>query len=154
MSIILLEFFLFLEKNNSSFEKMKNELIILEQNNFQRTIIEQNIDKIIYLKLKENNLKRNTNIFVAQKEINQKLLNYLKDKASATNFFLENEKKLSLDYLNSNSVVSIFQTKNIIYSEYVFTSNYSKTQNISQKMGNDFKIYLKIPIDYFVRVIT
>lgn len=153
MLLILLELNIFLQKNNLSFEKTKNELIKLEEANKKRTIMEENIDKIIFLKLEENLKKNNSNIFDVQKEINSFILNYLKEKAKATNLFLENEKNLSLNYLNENSVVSIIKIKNITYSEYVFTSNVSKTNNISSKIGNEIKVNFKIPIDYSIKVV-
>ncbi|MDD3084248.1 MAG: hypothetical protein PHP82_04460, partial [Candidatus ainarchaeum sp.] len=48
MLLILLELNIFLQKNDLSFEKTKNELIKLEEANKKRTIMEENIDKIIF----------------------------------------------------------------------------------------------------------
>ncbi len=151
--IIILELSIFLQKNESDFEKTKNELIKLEESNKQRTIIEENIDKIIKIKLEEQILKNNSNIFVAQKEINTKLFEYLKERAKATDIFFENEKELSIEYLNQNSVISIIQIKDITYAEYFFTSNILKTNIVSSKIGNKIKVFFRIPVDYTIKVV-
>jgi len=67
--------------------------------------------------------------------------------------FLENEHELSLDFLNQTTSLELFETKNIKYAQFVFTSNISKNKNISKVFGKNFKIIFKIPINYSKKVI-
>lgn len=154
ITIVLINFCLILQNNSISFKEIKNELIAIEEASKERTLIENNVDKIISKKIEEIIFLEETNVTNAQNKINSRLLEYLTGKAFATDFFLENEKTLTLNYLNENSVVIIFKTKEMSYIEYSYTSNITKTKNVSSKLGKKLKLFFVIPIGYSQKVIN
>jgi hypothetical protein len=153
MMLIILELNVFLTKENNEFEKIKNELMIIENASKERVIMEENVDKIINFILEKNVGNNTTNIFLVRNEINSNLFNYLKNRAKATNIFGEKEKDLTLNFLNENSVVSIIKIDGITYSEYSFTSDITKTNIVNSKLGNNLILEYRIPIDYIMRVV-
>jgi len=154
MVLFLLELSIIFNENNFILSETKTDLIVLEQANTERTIIENNVDRIITNKLIEQLEKENLNVLIAQNEINSALLNYLQSRARKSNLFLEESDPLDLFYLNQNSVVVLLQVKGVSYGEYVFSSNELKTNNISRLLGDKIKIQYKLPIEYFVSVIV
>jgi len=145
MIIILLFFIPSITNNTNELEKTKNELIIAEEANKERTLIENNTDKIIYAKLNEQIGTQNFQVLLAQNEINYALEKYLRNKTSATTILGQKIGETTKDFLNENSSVAIFQTKEIIYAEYVFTSNLTKNTTVSVKLGNKIINQFQIP---------
>ena len=90
MLVVLLFFCIGNNENHFVFEQTKNELMKAEQANKERTLLENNTDKIISTKLDEQIILRNYNVASAQLAINTALANYLKGKANATSAFFEN----------------------------------------------------------------
>jgi hypothetical protein len=153
MMLIILELNVFLTKENNEFEKIKNELMIIENASKERVIMEENVDKIINFILEKNVGNNTTNIFLVRNEINSNLFDYLKNRAKSSNIFGEKEKYLTLNFLNENSVVSIIKIDGITYSEYSFTSDITKTNIVNSKLGNNLILEYRIPIDYIMRVV-
>jgi len=133
--------------------KIINQLIEIEYYACQKTILENNVDNLIEFKLNEQLNSSNFDLIFAKQKVNQTLLTFLKNKASQSDMFLENEHELSLDFLNQTTSLELFETKNIKYAQFVFTSNISKNKNISKVFGKNFKIIFKIPINYSKKVI-
>ena len=152
MILFLFELSIIFNENDFVLNEVETDLIALEQANKERTIIENNVDKILSLKLREQLLKENFNVLVAQHEINLSLLRYLHSRASKSNLFLDETGSLDLSYLNRNSVVVLLQVNGISYGEYVLSSNELKTNNVSKLLGDKIKVQYKLPIEYVVRV--
>ena len=153
MSIIILEYSLFFISQQSLFSQTKLELIALENASKDRTIIENNVDKIIYQSLLEIILLEKTNIPTSKDIINTNLLNYLKNKAYATDILLQNPHTLTLSYLNNSTKLVIYKSDQISHVDYYFTTNESLTNNISTELGNSIKLIFKIPQYYTQKVI-
>ena len=151
--LILVSFSIFSAQTNNKITKMKNDLIILENASKERTIIENNVDRIIQIKLLEQVEKENYNLILIQTEINSSLLKYLKNKTVATNMFFENSSPLTLEYLMLNSTAYLLEIKGIKYAEYSYTSLPLMNSIVSAKLGNGTIIHFKIPIGYSTKVI-
>ncbi|MEI7961758.1 MAG: hypothetical protein WCI04_05475 [archaeon] len=135
-------------QNSFTLEQTKNELLKAEIANKERTLLENGFDKIVRIKLTEQVMKRNFNVINAQNEINQKLANYLKQKAYASTIFYEKIGETTTDFLNQNSSVQILQGEGIIYAEYSFTSSFLKNTTVGKKLGNKIITYFEVPIGY------
>jgi hypothetical protein len=153
MLLFLLELSIIFNNSNFILSETKTDLIALEQANRERTIIENNVDKIITNKLTEQLEKENLNVLIAQTEINLFLLTYLQTRAKRSNLFLEEGGDIDLFYLNQNTVVVLLQVEGVSYGEYVFSSNELKTNNVSKLIGDTIKVQYKLPIEYFASVI-
>jgi len=145
MIVVLLYFIPSIQNNSHSFEKIKNELIIAEEANKERTLLENNTDKIIYAKLSEQITNQNFKVALAQNEINTALAKYLRGKTKASTILNQTLGEATTQFLNENSSVAIFQTKEITYAEYVFTSSPTKSTTVSAKEGNEIITYFQIP---------
>jgi len=154
MILILLLFGTTIQKDQEQLEKIKNELIIAEQANKEKTLLENNTDKIIKTKLIEQTENKNFNTAKAQNEINTALENYLQGKAVATTIFGEKIGELTKEFLKENSSVMILQTNGKTYAEYVFTSNTSKNTTVSSKLGNKIITYFEIPAGHTTRIMN
>jgi hypothetical protein len=153
MSLILFQANYGLQKSFFETEKTKNELIKAEQANKERTLLENNTDKIIYIKLLEQIITKNYNRIKARNEINIALENYLKNKAEAKTIYGEKTGEITLDCLNENSEVFILPAKHVVYAEYAYTSDKTKTNIVGKKLGNEIKTEFKIPIGSTTRLI-
>ena len=153
MLIVLLYLGLALGNHQFELEKVKNELIIAEISNKEKTLLENNTDKIIRTKLEEQIILKNYNLIRAQNEINSALSNYFKGKASAMSIFNENLGEATTFFLNQNSSVAIFEGEGITYAEYSFTSSLLKNTTVSVKLGNKIITYFQIPIGYIIKII-
>ncbi|MFA5763732.1 MAG: hypothetical protein WC915_02880 [archaeon] len=140
------------ETQNTS-KKTNIELIAIENASKDRTILENNVDKIIYQSLLEIVLLEKTNIPTSKNNINSKLLNYLKNKAFATNILLQTPHTLTLSYLNNSTQLEIYKSNQISYVNYYFTTGEFLTNNISTEFGNSIKLIFKIPRNYTQKVI-
>jgi hypothetical protein len=138
----------------SNIDSLKNNLIIVEDASMKRTILENNVDKIIEVELNRQIEKENYNLILIQTEINLSLLKYLKNKASATDQFFENTKPLTLEYLMINSSAYLLEIKGAKYAEYSFTSTPLLDSIVSVKLGKDSILYFMIPIGYTKRVVS
>jgi len=147
---LLLFFTIQLNQNNENLEKTKNELIKAEMANKERTILENNVDKIIDIKLNEQITLQNFNTQTAKNSINSTLANYLNGKAKI--YLLNNQtREISLLFLNQNSSVQLLKSKYFIYAEYVYAPNlFSNT--IKQKLGNKLIIEFIFP-SYYTKTI-
>jgi len=148
MLVVLLFFCIGNNENHFVFEQTKNELMKAEQANKERTLLENNTDKIISTKLDEQIILRNYNVASAQLAINTALANYLKGKANATSAFFENLGEVNATYLTENSSVMILTVKGVTYAEYTYTSTPLLNTIVSKKLGNEIITYFKIPIGY------
>jgi hypothetical protein len=129
-------------------EQTENELIKTEEAHKERTLLENNVDKIVEEKLKEQIEKRNHNTKKALEEISASLSEFLKEKTVAKTIFGQTIGEVTKEFLNENSAVQIIKTKKFIYAEYTFTSNLSKTNTITADFGNEIKIEFRVPIGY------
>lgn len=143
-----------INNSNQNLEKTKNELIKIEISQKERTLIENNIDKIIETKLREQIILKNYNSLKIQKEINSKLLTYLQNKAQTCDTFSSTKGELSLNYLNNNSTTYAIQNEYTNYGEYSYTSNLTKNTLICKEFGEKTIIEFKIPINYTTKVIN
>lgn len=141
-------------KINEKFDKTKNELIITEINQKEQVLLENNVDKIIEMKLREQILSKNFNSYKIQNEINSKLLTYLIDKANACDTISQNKSGLNLIYLNNTTAAYSLQTETVSEGEYIFTSNITKNQIVCKELGEKTKIEFMIPIGYTIRIIN
>ncbi len=127
MSVLLLFFTIQLNQNNETMEKTKNELIKAETANKERTLIENNVDKIINVKLNEQIILQNFNTSTAKKSINSALFDYL-NKKTKVYLFNGSTNELSTAFLNQNSSVQLLKSEYFIYAEYVYAQNIPTTQ--------------------------
>jgi hypothetical protein len=146
MATLLLFFTIQLKQNNESMEKTKNELIKAEMANKERTIIENNIDKIIDAKLNEQITLQNFNTQKAKNSINSELFKYLNKKAKVY-LFNGATNEISLLFLNQNSSVQLLKSEYFIYAEYVYAPNTSTTQ-LKQIFGNKLISEFIFPANY------
>ncbi|MFA5931255.1 MAG: hypothetical protein WC821_03005 [archaeon] len=153
MLIVLLYLGISLGNHQFELEKVKNELIITEISNKEKTLLENNTDKIIRTKLEEQIILKNYNLIKAQNEINSTLSNYFKGKANAMSIFNEKLGEATTSFLNQNSSVAIFEAQGITYAEYTFTSNLLKNTTVGKKLGNKIITYFQIPIGYTTKII-
>ena len=148
MMILLLSVGAKLSDNSLALTKTKNSLIDMEQANKERTILENNTDRIIRIKLSEQVAKNNFNPALMQNEINSALLNYLKTRTYAASTLYENLGPLTLNFLNQNSSAYAIQSDIAIYAHYYFTSNPLKTTTIVARLGEYSSIYFMMPPGY------
>jgi hypothetical protein len=153
MILILFWFNYELDNNGQEIEVVKNELMKIEQANKERTLLENNVDKIIATKLTEQILKKNFNITSAQNEINKQLFKYLENKVDATNLFYEKKFELNISYLNKNTSVILIKAEGLTYGEYDYTSNITKNEIVGKKIGNKLKTNFQIPTGYSQKII-
>jgi hypothetical protein len=153
MAIMLLFAYAAAEKNNYKLEKTKTELIAAENANMQRTLLENNTDKIILLKLQEEIVKENFNTHSLQEEINKALSSYLKNKTNARTIFNETIGEITLEFLNQNSSVMMLEIKGVTYAEYVFTGGTLKNTTVGKKFGNKIVSSFVIPAESTTRII-
>lgn len=153
--LILILFNITIQINNTTkeLEKTKNELVKTEIAQKERTIIENNIDKIIKVKLEEQLISKNYNTTKIQKEINSKLIQYLSNKVNSCDTIYKTTKELTLNFLNENTAAFIFDKDGLTYAEYTFTSNITKSNNICKEFGDKTIIEFKIPNDYSIKII-
>jgi len=154
LAMVALLFFLgaAIVQSENELNATQNELIKAEQANKERTLLENNCDKIIYSKLNEQILKNNFNVADAQSEINSALANYLNKKAKSMNQFHEEIGEVTSTFLNQNSAVVLLQTEEAIYAEYNFTSTPLMNTRIGKKLGEKIISYFEIPIGYTTKI--
>ena len=140
-------------QSQNDLTKIKDTLIKAEIASKERTLLENGTDKIIKTKLNEQIDLQNFDVLIVQNVINSQLSEYLNNKADVSDIFLKSTGKVSAQYLNESSKVIILKTKEIVYAEYNFSSNETKTNNISKKLGDEITLYFKIPIGYSIKVI-
>jgi len=146
MITLLLLFTIQLNKNNENLEKTKNELIKAENSNKERTLLENNVDKIIDTKLNEQITLQNFNTQTAKNSINSALFNYLKGKAKI--YFLNGKNnELSTLFLNQNSSVQLLKSEYFIYAEYNYAPNLVTTK-VKQILGNKLISEFIFPANY------
>jgi len=150
MAVIILEYSLFFVSQENNFLETKIELIALETSNKDRTILENNVDRLIFNTL-NNELDKTTNLIIIQNSVNLKLLNFLDGKVIAK--VKKVKKNLNLSFLNNSSSVISFETQKIKYAEYVFTHGPLLNNSISKTLGNEMKTNFTIPVYYTQRVI-
>jgi len=154
LAMIVLLFFLgaAIVQSESELNTAQNELIKAEESNKERTLLENNCDKIIYAKLNEQILKNNFNVISAQNEINSALANYLYKKTRIMNLFYEEIGEVTTSTLNQNSAVVLLQTKEVIYAEYAFTSAPILNTRVGKKLGEKIIAYFELPIGYTTKI--
>ena len=151
--LVIIVFVNFTLNNAKTINGIERELIIVEQASKERTLMENNVDRIIQIKLKEQLMKENYNVPLIQTEVNLALLSYLGKRAKATNIYFENENNLTALYLIANSSAFSSSTKGITFAEYTYTSLPAMQTIVSSKFGENTILYFKIPIGYTIRVI-
>jgi len=143
---LLLFFTIQLNQNNYNLEKIKNELIKAEVANKERTLIENNVDKIINTKLNEQITLQNFNTTIAKNSINSALSNYLQNKAKVY-LINKNTKQITTTFLNQNSSVQLLKSEYYIYAEYNYSPN-TITTIIKQNLGNNLISEFIFPSNY------
>ncbi len=133
---------------------VENELIKAEISNKERTILENNVDKIVEIKLNEQIFKNNFDVIKAQDEINTTLSKYLLNKTYGATLAGEKISEATKLFLNQNSKVTILKTRYFTYAEYTFCSNALKNTTIKKALGNNIKSEFTIPIGYSKKIIT
>jgi hypothetical protein len=153
MMNILFGLIIITQNTQNTTKKTNIELIALENASKDRTILENNVDKIIYQSLLEIALLKKTNLKTSKDNINTKLLNYLKNKAFATDAKLQNPYPINLTYLNNSTRLEIYGSDQISHVNYYFTTGEFFKHNISTELGNSIKLIFKIPRYYTQKVI-
>lgn len=148
---ILLFFTITLNQNKSNLNQMKNELMKAETSNMKRTIIENNIDKIIEKKLEEQITLKNFNTLKAKLEINTELSKYLIKNAKVYSYNGETS-EVTLYFLNQNSTVQLLKSQYFIYAEYVYAPTFTTTK-IKQTFGNKLISEFIFPSNYTKTII-
>jgi hypothetical protein len=151
--IFLINFSIFRIDVNSEKNDLLNTLIEIEQSSKERTIMENNIDRIITTKLSHQFLEEDFRLEKTKNNINSKIFNYLKNKSKISSIYFDSEEQITLSKLNSMSSVWLTQIDKIKFATYEFTSNTNKNKIISQNFGTDFDLYFKIPINYKISVV-
>jgi len=125
-----------LKENNFHNELKKATVFMIEaeQASKNRTIMENNVDKIIEQKLDEQIFKKNFNIDLLLNNINEAQVG-----------------PPTKEFLNNNSTAMIIENNGIIYAEYFFTGGLVKTNTISTNFGKNIELFFKIPTDYVAR---
>lgn len=140
--------------DNSSIKKSEliNTLIELENNSKERTIIENNLDRIIEKKLLEQLIIENYNLSNAKENVNKAIINYLKNGEVKTIYF-NNKEKLTLGRLNSMTSVSIIEINGIKVATFEFTSSFNKNEIVTKQINERFDFYFSLPIAYKNKVV-
>ncbi|MCX6803640.1 MAG: hypothetical protein NTY48_03645 [Candidatus Diapherotrites archaeon] len=154
MTLILILFTQNTQNNYLGLEKVKNELIIAEEANKQRTLLENNTDKIVKAKLEEQINNGNYNSVIALSEINTILAKYLNKKTFASTLLHQKIGETTKEYLIENSTVQILRGEGIVYAEYSFTSSILKNTIVSAKLGREIISYFQIPAEYTQKIIS
>ena len=136
-----------------SVEKTKSILISAELANKDRTLLENNFDKIVLSSLLEEISAGNFNVSSVQSKVSLALSGFLKGKAFASDIFFQNPLPVSAEFILQNSSVLVLKGKEASYAEFSFTSNLSKTAIISNTFGGELKIPFFVPAGYTVRVL-
>ncbi|MFA5357360.1 MAG: hypothetical protein WC308_00340 [archaeon] len=138
----------------SKLEKGKSALIEMEISSKERTLMENNTDKIIEKKLEEQIAKRNMKPELAKDEINSALTNYLAERAEESTIFGETiSKTTGKEFLNETSNAFVIETSVGGYGEYSFSSNLQKNTIISKSFGKNSTTKFTIPIGYTMRLV-
>jgi hypothetical protein len=150
---IILTITINLNSVNQKLLETKNELIKTEISQKERTLLENNVDKIIEIKLREQILLKNYNSYKIQNEINSKLLKYLQNRSNSCDTLTNQKENLSINFLNNNTTAYVIQTENASFGEYTFTSNLTKTNIVCKELGDKTKIEFRIPAGYNTKII-
>ncbi len=153
LALILLTIVAEVQNNNSLLAKTKNELIKSEIGHKEKTLLESNTDTIIETKLKEQMKLRNFKSTSIENAINTALYNYLKEKAKTYDTITKKQETLSINYLNENTKVFIYEIDGTTYGEYSFTSNLTKSSTIRAELGDKTKQEFFIPAGYIIKKI-
>ncbi|MGI6589078.1 MAG: hypothetical protein ACOX1V_00220 [Candidatus Iainarchaeum sp.] len=146
MLALMLSFTIQLNENKLIMKETINELIKTEMGNKERTLIENNLDKIIQTKLNEQITLQNFNTQTAKKIINQEIYNYLKDKATIQKLTGSNTPLTQL-FLNQNSSVQLLKSEYLIYAQYVYATS-NTTTKIKQQIGENIITEFIFPQNY------
>jgi sulfur carrier protein ThiS len=146
MLALMLSFTIQLNENKRTIKETINELIKAEIGNKERTIIENNLDKIIQIKLDEQINLQNFNTQTAKKIINQEIYNYLKNK-TVIQKINGSKTPLTQIFLNQNSSVQLLKSNYLIYAQYVYATN-NTTTKIKQQIGENIITEFVLPKDY------
>jgi len=141
------------QKTNSIFVEIKNELIKNEQSHKEKIIMENNTDTIIQTELTKQMILRNFNQTLIENAINSRLFDYLKDKTKTFDSITKTSGTLSMNYLNENTKAFIYEIEGIMYGEYIFSSNLTKSSTIKKELGEKTKQEFMIPAGYTIRKI-
>jgi len=138
------------ERNATILRETKSTLIEAESANMQRTVLENNTDRIIFEMLLAQALIKNFNSDLAKSAINKRLELYLKGKATLSSPI--EEKEISEKNLNYNSSVMIVYLKGVTYAEYSFTGGNLRNMLVRKRFGENFGVEFLIPAGYTMRV--
>ena len=136
----------------SELGEAKTILIEAEQGSKEKTIIENNVDKIVFEKLKEQVLQKNFLIESIMFEINNPLSSYLSTRTTA-NIIGTKIGPVNTEFLTLNSIAFLIEKEGVTYAEYTFTGGLLKTNTVSHTFGEKIEIEFVIPADYTVRVV-
>jgi ATP-dependent Lon protease len=147
---LLLFFSVQLNLNKERLNETKNELIKAEISNKERTIIENNVDKIIKTKLNEQINSNNFNTQTAKNSINKAIANYLNKKAKV--YTATEQTQVTQNFLNQNSSVQLLKSEYFIYAQYVYLPN-NIASKIKQPLGENLITEFIFQTDYTKTII-
>jgi hypothetical protein len=124
-----------------------------EQASKERTIMENNVDRIILFKLGEQASQENFEVELVRGEINAGLIKYLKGRARASTIFSGDLGELTIDFLNENSEALVVEREGITYAEYSFTGGLFNSNTVSSVFGAEARARFIVPPKYFVWVV-
>lgn len=146
MLTLMLFFTIQLNNNKQLMKETLFDLIKAEMDNKERTLIENNLDRIIQTKLNEQITLQNFNTTKAKTSINTKIFDYLK-KRTLIQKISEQNAPLTLTFLNQNSSVQLLKSDYIIYAQYVFATS-TPTTKVKQQFGEKIITEFIFPQNY------
>ena len=153
MILILLNSVFFFNNQNNNRQKIVYQLVQIEQNNKERTLLENNVDNIIRIKLNEILFSNNLNLVSAKKLMNDALYKFLKNKAFITEYNLDSGSKITLGEIDQVTKIFVDEIENIKIGQFFFTGGFFKSKNISKNFGEKFVTKFKIPVDYTIKMV-
>lgn len=154
ITLFLINFILFTNSQNYERNETINKLIEIENYNSKRTIMENNVDRIILVSLNELLFNDNFNLNNAKMVVNKRLFNYLKDNSFEYDIFFNKKQNLTLNYLNSTTSIELIEIKKTKFAYFYFTGGEFRNKNIGTVFGNDFSLIFKIPIGYNKKIVV
>lgn len=153
-TLFLINIILFLNTENNTRNELITKLIEIENYNSKRTIIENNVDKIIDVSLNELLINDNFNLKNAKTIVNGRLFNYLKKRSFEYDIFFYSKKDLTLNYLNKTTSIELIELKKTKFAYFYFTGGEFRNKKIGNNFGQDFDLIFKIPIGYNKKVVV
>ncbi len=161
--IIMVNFVLIEKSFSEKINETKNILIDGENASKERTLLENNFDRVIEEKLLEQIKLKNYNNGLAKKIISKEIEEKFPEIEQTSIFDAElnedeqdaeskkNKIKIDSDFLEETSEVILIETDEGTYAEYTFTSTKMKDKIMQKRFGKKSIILFKVPIGYSVK---